>query len=128
MFQILLRDDSKFFDETQQYTEFRSLLPEEDLDYEDFSIEQWGDMAEQAETTGQIPVPLLIIPGGRKTKWSYYRKQMKRYERYLATSRASILPSITSSTSSSPSWSITPRRTMPPPSISSTTMSGWWRS
>ena len=40
-------------------------------------------MAEQAETTGQIPVPLLIIPGGRKTKWSYYRKQMKRYERYL---------------------------------------------
>ena len=83
VFQILLRDDSKFFDETQQYTEFRSLLPEEDLDYEDFSIEQWGDMAEQAETTGQIPVPLLIIPGGRKTKWSYYRKQMKRYERYL---------------------------------------------
>ena len=76
VFQILLRDDSKFFDETQQYTEFRSLLPEEDLDYEDFSIEQWGDMAEQAETTGQIPVPLLIIPGGRKTKWSYYRKQM----------------------------------------------------
>ena len=83
VFQILLRDDSKFLDETQQYTEFRSLLPEEDLDYEDFSIEQWGDMAEQAETTGQIPVPLLIIPGGRKTKWSYYRKQMKRYERYL---------------------------------------------
>ena len=32
VFQILLRDDSKFFDETQQYTEFRSLLPEEDLD------------------------------------------------------------------------------------------------
>ena len=42
VFRILLRDDSKFFDETQQYTEFRSLLPEEDLDYEDFSIEQWG--------------------------------------------------------------------------------------
>ena len=67
VFQILLRDDSKFLNEAQQYTEFHSLLPEEDLDYEDFSIDQWGDMEEQAETTGQIPVPLLIYPGGRKT-------------------------------------------------------------
>lgn len=83
VFQILLRDDSKFLNEAQQYTEFRTLLPEEDLDYEDFSADQWVDMAEQAETTGQIPVPLLIFPGGRKTKWLYYRKQMNRYERYL---------------------------------------------
>ena len=83
VYQILLRDDSKFFNEAQQYTEFRSLLPEEDLDYEDFSTDQWVDMAERAETTGQIPVPLLIFPGGRKTKWLYYRKQMNRYERYL---------------------------------------------
>lgn len=83
VFQILLRDDSKFFNEAQQYTEYRSSLPEDNLDYEDFSADQWVDMAEQAETTGQIPVPLLIFPGGRKTKWLYYRKQMNRYERYL---------------------------------------------
>ena len=83
VFQILLRDDSKFFNEARQYTEYRSSLPEEDLDYEDFSADQWVEMAEQVETTGQIPVPLLIFPGGRKTKWLYYRKQMNRYERYL---------------------------------------------
>ncbi len=37
VFQILLRDDDQFLNEAQQYTEFYSLLPEDDLDYEDYS-------------------------------------------------------------------------------------------
>lgn len=83
VFQILLREDDVFLNEAQRYTEFYSLLPEDDLDYEDYSLDQWAAMEEQAEASGEMPVPLLLVPGGRATKWRFYRKQMRRYETYL---------------------------------------------
>ncbi len=83
VFQILLRDDDQFLNEAQQYTEFYSLLPEDDLDYEDYSLDQWRAMEERAEASGEVPAPLLLVPGGRAAKWRFYQKQMERYESYL---------------------------------------------
>lgn len=83
VFQILLREDDQFLNEAQQYTGLYSLLPDDNLDYEDYSLDQWCTMEEQAEASGQISAPLLLVPGGRATKWRFYRKQMERYENYL---------------------------------------------
>lgn len=83
VFQILLRNDERLLNEAAQYTEALSLLPEEELELTDYTLEQWTDLLERAELSGDIPFPLLICPGGRKEKWNYYRQQILRYEAYL---------------------------------------------
>jgi len=83
VFQILLRDDEQMLNEAAQYTGALSLLPEEELDFTDYTLEQWTDLLERAGLSGDIPFPLLICPGGRKEKWNYYRQQILRYEAYL---------------------------------------------
>jgi len=83
VFQILLRDDERLLNEAAQYTEALSLLPEEELDLTDHTLEQWTDLLERAELSGDIPFPLLICHGSRKEKWNYYRQQILRYEAYL---------------------------------------------
>lgn len=88
VFQILLRDDQKLFQEAQQYTEQFSFLSEEELDCSMTSLEQWGAVAEQVEENQTIPPHLLIYLGSRKEKWLHYRKQIDRYQHYLEEAAA----------------------------------------
>ena len=49
LFQLILEEDDALFSETRSYTERYSLLPEEDLDWDDYSADQL------AETSRQYP-------------------------------------------------------------------------
>lgn len=88
VFQILLRDDQKLFQEAQHYTEQFSFLSEEELDCSMTSLEQWGAAAEQVEENQTISPHLFIYPGSRKEKWLHYRKQIDRYQHYLEEAAA----------------------------------------
>ena len=83
VFQILLREDDQFLNETQQYTESYSFFTDEEMDEQECSKDRWLEMYRQKEEEGWTPPFLLIVDGGREDKWRYYKLQMARYQRYI---------------------------------------------
>lgn len=83
VFQILLKEDDQFLNETQQYTESYSLFTDEEMDEKDCTLERCLDLYQKEEEEHRTPLFLLIVPGGREDKWRYYKLQMARYQRYI---------------------------------------------
>ena len=83
VFQILLKEDDRFLNETQQYTESYSFFTDEEMDEQECSKDRWLEMYRQKEEEGRTPPFLLIVDGGREDKWRYYKLQMARYRRYI---------------------------------------------
>ena len=83
VFQILLKEDDRFLNETQQYTESYSFFTDEEMDEQECSNDRWLEMYRQKEEEGWTPPFLLIVDGGREDKWRYYKLQMARYRRYI---------------------------------------------
>ena len=83
VFQILLKEDDQFLNETQQYTESYSFFTDEEMDEQVCSKDRWLEMYRQKEEEGWTPPFLLIVDGGREDKWRYYKLQMVRYQRYI---------------------------------------------
>ena len=83
VFQILLKEDDRFLNETQQYTESYSFFTDEEMDEQECSKDRWLEMYRQKEEEGWTPPFLLIVDGGREDKWRYYKLQMVRYQRYI---------------------------------------------
>lgn len=83
VFQILLKEDDRFLNETQQYTESYSFFTDEEMDEQECSKDRWFEMYRQKEEEGWTPPFLLIVDGGREDKWRYYKLQMARYQRYI---------------------------------------------
>ena len=73
VFQILLREDDQFLNETQQYTESYSFFTDEEMDEQECSKDRWLEMYRQKEEEGWTPPFLLIVDGGREDKWRYYK-------------------------------------------------------
>ena len=83
VFQILLKEDDRFLNETQQYIESYSLFTDEEMDEKDCTLERCLDLYQKEEEGHRTPLFLLIVPGGREDKWRYYKLQMARYQRYI---------------------------------------------
>lgn len=83
VFQILLKEDDQFLNETQQYTESYSLFTDEEMDEQECTVERCLDLYQKEEEEHQTPPFLLIVNGGREDKWRYYKLQMTRYQRYI---------------------------------------------
>lgn len=83
VFQILLKEDDQFLNETQQYTESYSLFTDEEMDEKDCTVERCLDLYQKEKEEHRTPPFLLIVNGGRADKWRYYKLQMARYQRYI---------------------------------------------
>ena len=83
VFQILLKEDDQFLNETQQYKESYSFFTDEEMGEQECSKDQWLKMHRQKEEDSWTPPFLLIVDGSREDKWRYYKLQMARYQRYI---------------------------------------------
>ena len=54
VFQILLKEDDQFLNETQQYTESYSFFADEEMDEQECSKDRWLEMYRQKRTSGGI--------------------------------------------------------------------------
>lgn len=63
LFQLILRKDDVLFSETRSYTERYSFLPEEDRDWNDYTLDQFGEMSRQYAGDDSAEISDLFYTG-----------------------------------------------------------------
>lgn len=131
LFQLILRKDDVLFSETRSYTERYSFLPEEDRDWNDYTLDQFGEMSRQYAGDDAAEISDLFYTGPEYNYEIEFERRRKQEDgpddpRFRTTPDLFLIwAGNTSSAICCPDWRPTLRRTTPPRCMSFTTINVW---